>query len=237
VSDEWGPVYSSVMTDANAVSLRNIVYSGTASEEGALRLWLERQFVEAFAQVGRIGRKRLSHVGVERRDFTLAEAAAELGVNKKGLSRFAKRLGIGHTPWKDAHSFSKADVDALRAKVSDLITLQETIPIRGIPGHEFRFLERAGFIDSHSGLIPDNKAVRYLRADVVALVERVLAKAREDGVDEGITLFSYAKQTGQKQGEVLVSLFRSQMAVGVMIDNCTGFRQLCLGQPGIDLEP
>lgn len=211
------------------VSLRNLVYSGAASEEGSLRPWLERQFVEAFAQVGRIGRKRLSHVGVERRDFTLAEAAAELGVNKKGLSRFAKRLGIGHTPWKDAHSFSKEDVEALRARIEDLITLQETIPITGIPGHEFRFLERAGFIDSHSGVIPDNKAVWYLRSDVVALVERVLAIAQEGGADEGITLFSYAKQTGQKQGEVLVLTLEGKTPIIGTYCQAVGLRKLVFG--------
>lgn len=207
-------------------SLGHLVDGSGSDEPGSMRPWLERQFLEAFAQVGRIGRKRFSHAGIERRDFTLAEAAAELGVNKKGLSQFAKRLGIGHTPWKDAHSFSKEDVEALRAKVADLITLQETITITGIPGHEFRFLERAGFIDSHAGLIPGSPAVRYLRADVLALVERVLAMAQDGAPSEGITLFSYAKQTGQKQGKVLVSIFGNNTPSCVDSNTGNGLRRL-----------
>jgi hypothetical protein len=207
-------------------SLGRLIYGSGADEPRSLQPWLERQFLEAFTQVGRIGRKRLTHADIHHRDFTLADAAAELGVNKKGLSRFAKRFGIGHTPWKDAHSFSKEDVEALRAKVADLITLQETIPITGILGHEFRFLERAGFIDSHPGLIPNDKAVRYLRADVVALVDRVLTMAEEGGDGEGVSLFSYAKRTGQKQGEVLVRIMRGGPLSAGTVSEATGFRRL-----------
>lgn len=207
-------------------SLGRLISGNGGDEPGSLQPRLERQFLEAFAQVGRIGRKRLTHTDIHHRDFTLADAAAELGVNKKGLSRFAKRFGIGHTPWKDAHSFSKEDVEALRAKVADLITLQETIPITGIPGHEFRFLERAGFIDSHPGLIPDDKAVRYLRADVVALVDRVLAMAEEVGDGEGVTLFTYAKRTGQKQGEVVVNILNRATTAELLPLNSSGFRRL-----------
>lgn len=212
-------------------SLGHLVDGSGSDEPGLLRQWLERRFLEAFAEVGRIGRKRFSHAGIDRRDFTLAEAAAELCVNKKGLSRFAKRLGIGHTPWKDAHSFSREDVEALRAKVADLITLQETIPITGIPGHEFRFLERAGFIDSHAGLIPDNKAVQYLREDVKALVERLLAMASGCDSRDGDSLFSYAKRTEQKQGQILVGIATHGYVFSIRETSLTGFRQLSIIRP------
>ncbi|MDX3929642.1 MAG: hypothetical protein QHC90_28075 [Shinella sp.] len=167
---------------------------------------------------------------IERRDFTLAEAASELGVNRKGLSRFAKHLGVGHTPWKDAHSFSKDDVEALRTKLADLITLPETIPITGIPGHEFRFLERAGFITHHSNLISHSPAVRYLREDVVALVEQALAvKTTAEG--NGVSVSSYARRTKQALGGVFVQVLKGEMAVVGLSADGTGLRRLRVTLP------
>ncbi len=207
-------------------SLGNLVYGGPSDETDSLRPWLERQFVAAFALVGRIGRKRFSHQGIERADFTLSEAADELAVPPKALSKFAKRLGIGLTPWKDQHSFSREDLEQLRAKIADLITLPETIPITGIPGHEFRFLERAGYIESHSGLFPKSPAVRYLKAEVVSLVERTLTidAARQEG--DAISLFSYAKRNGMKQGEVLVKLLSGEVSTTPRRFDAVGFRKL-----------
>lgn len=207
-------------------SLGNLVYGGPTDETDSLRPWLERQFVAAFALVGRIGRKRFSHEGIERADYTLSEAADELAVPSKALSRFAKRLGIGLTPWKDQHSFSKEDLEQLRAKIADLITLPETIPITGIPGHEFRFLERAGYIESHSGLFPKSPAVRYLKADVVSLVERTLAVETTQPEGDAISLFSYAKRTGMKQGQVLECIFRGTVMPVSLTPSVVGFRRL-----------
>ncbi len=207
-----------------------MVRGGSADEEGSLRPWIERLLLQAFADVGRIGRKRFSRMEIERRDFTLAEAASELGVNRKGLSRFAKHLGVGHTPWKDAHSFSKDDVEALRTKLADLITLPETIPITGIPGHEFRFLERAGFITHHSNLISHSPAVRYLREDVVALVEQALAvKTTAEG--NGVSVSSYARRTKQALGGVFVQVLKGEMAVVGLSADGTGLRRLRVTLP------
>ncbi len=211
-------------------SLGRLVDGDGGEEPGSLRPWLERQFIEAFALVGRIGRKRFSRMEIEKRDFTLAEAATELGVNRKGLSRFAKHFGIGHTPWKDVHSFSKDDVEALRLKLGDLITLPETIQITGVPGHEFRFLERAGFIAHHANLISHSPAVRYLRADVVALVAQALAvKARAEG--GGVSVSSYARRTKQALGSALAQVLKGKLAVVGLSPDGTGLWRLRVGLP------
>ncbi|KQY66906.1 hypothetical protein ASD52_09680 [Ensifer sp. Root142] len=199
-------------------------------EPGSLRPWLERQFIEAFALVGRIGRKRFSRMEIEKRDFTLAEAATELGVNPKGLSRFAKHFGIGHTPWKDVHSFSKDDVETLRHKLADLITLPETIPITGVPGHEFRFLERAGFIVSHPNLFTASPAVRYLRDDVVNLVDQAVARAGME-TSAAASVSSYARRTNQALGSVLVQVLKGKLALVGLSPDGTGLRRLRLALP------
>lgn len=211
-------------------SLGRLVDGDGGGEPGALRPWLDRQFIEAFALVGRIGRKRFSRMEIEKRDFTLAEAATELGVNRKGLSHFAKHFGIGHTPWKDVHSFSKDDVEALRLKLADLITLPETIQITGVPGHEFRFLERAGFITHHANLISHSPAVRYLRADVVALVAQALAvKTKTEG--GGVSVSSFARRTKQALGSVLVQVLKGKLSVVGLSPDGTGLRRLRVALP------
>ncbi|NKM92321.1 TniQ family protein [Rhizobium leguminosarum] len=213
------------------VSLGDVV-SGRPVDEGSLRPWVEQQIIQAFAEVGRIGRKRFARMEIEKRDFTLAEAATELGVNRKGLSRFAKLFDIGHTPWKDVHSFSKDDVETLRLKLADLITLPETIPITGVPGHEFRFLERAGFITSHQKIIAGSPAVRYLRADVLALVDDMVAKASREG-SAGASVSSYARRTNQALGTVIEQVFNGQVAVVGLSAEGTGLRRLRVAIPKV----
>ncbi|WP_412049013.1 hypothetical protein ACK6D9_14265 [Hoeflea sp. Naph1] len=206
-------------------ALGSIVYGRSANEAGSLRPWIERQLLQAFAEVGRIGRKRFRDIEIERREFTLVEAAAKLDVAPKALSRFAKHLGIGHTPWKDAHSFSNEDVIALRDKLAEMISLPETIVITGVPAHEFRFLERAGLIKGHTGLVRGSKGTRYLRSDVVMLVERVCAAAKDDDID-ATTLFSYAKQTRQSQGEVMRMVVEGELVPCRLDPKAVGFRRL-----------
>lgn len=210
-------------------SLGDIVRGGPA-EEGSLRPWVEEQIIQAFADVGRIGRKRFARMEIEKHDFTLAEAAAELGVNRKGLSRFAKQFDIGHTPWKDVHSFSKDDVETLRSKLADLITLPETRSITGVPGHEFRFLERAGFITSHQTIVAGSPAVRYLRADVFALVDGMITTVDKGGTD-GASVSSYSRWTNQALGSVLEQVFKEKLPVVGLSPLGTGLRRLRVALP------
>ncbi len=212
------------------------VVSRSAAEEGSLRSWVKEQIIQAFADVGRIGRKRFARMDIEKRDFTLAEAATELGVNRKGLSRFAKQFDIGHTPWKDVHSFSKDDVEALRLKLADLITLPETRPITGVPGHEFRFLERAGFITSYQTIVAGSPAVRYLRTDVVALVDGMIASVSKEGSDDA-SVSSYARRTNQGLGSILEQVFKGQLAVVGLSADGTGLRRLQVALPKTVAKP
>jgi hypothetical protein len=209
-----------------ASAMGDVVYSGMRRRGGALGAWIEQQLLQAFADVGRIGRKRFRGPEIERREFTLVEAAARLELAPKALSRFAKHCEIGHTPWKDAHSFSDDDIKALRDKIAELITLPETIEITGVPAHEFRFLERAGFINGyHLGTVSGVQGVRYVRSEVVALVERAWATAGTDEC-EAMTLFSCAKTRGIKQGEVMTMVITGELVPCRLDLEAIGFRRL-----------
>lgn len=91
----------------------------------------------------------------------------------------------------------KDDVESLRSKLAELITLPQTIRNAGIPGHEFRFsrvraVHRQPF-GPGSG-IP--KCVVYAGGRCVTLVDKTLPLAREGGGTDGIGLFSHAKLRG-----------------------------------------
>lgn len=214
-----------------AASMHGLLQTPTLRSGHPLSSWFERQLLQAFADVGRIARKRFRNVDIERGDFTLVETASMLGLNPKALSRFAKSLEIGHTHWKDAHSYSAEDIDALREKLGELITLPETIEITGMPAHEFRFLERAGLIKGYYlGFFKGLKGVRYLRSEVLELVERAWAGA---GNSEGdaVTLFTYFKQTGRPQGEIMTMVVKGELVPCRLDPKATGFRRLMFNIP------
>jgi hypothetical protein len=79
----------------------------------------------------------------------------------------------------------------LQAKIDELISLPETIAITGVPAHEFRFLERAGLIKGHTGMVRGAKGTRYLKSDVEKMVTRALGNVWEE-TGEMVTLWTYA---------------------------------------------
>jgi hypothetical protein len=178
--------------------------------------------------VGRIGRKLERGIEIERQDFTLIEVATKLDVTPKALSRFAKYFGIGYTPRKAAHSFSKEDVEALQAKINELISLPETIAITGVPAHEFRFLERAGLIKGHTGMVRGAKGTRYLKSDVEKMVAKALGNVREE-TGEMVTLWTYARQRQLPQGEVITKVVKGELIPRRLDGQATGFRRLMFG--------
>jgi hypothetical protein len=209
-------------------ALGHLAYDRSANEEGSLRPWIEQLLLQAFAQVGRIGRKLERGIEIERREFTLIEAAGKLDVTPRALSRFAKHFGIGYTPRKAAHSFSKEDVEVLQAKINELISLPETVALTGVPAHEFRFLERAGLIKGHTGMVRGAKGTRYLKSDVEKMVAKALANVWDEA-GEMVTLWTYARQRQLPQGEVITKVVKGELVPRGMDGQATGFRRMMFG--------
>ncbi len=142
------------------------------------------------------------------------------------LSRFAKSLGIGHTPRMDAHSFTKEDIESVRGALSELVTLPESISITGIPAHEFRLLQQAGLIKAHHvGTYFGDKGARFMRSDVITLVELACAAAGSDDGD-ALNLYRFARRSGYRVGEVLAMVVQGEMVPCRLDPEATGFRKL-----------
>lgn len=91
---------------------------------------------------------------VIRTDRTLQDAASELGAPVSCLRAFVRDLNLlPHATWNKATiSINERTFERIKALVDDLITLPQTVPISGIPGHEFRQLAKAGFLREVQGM-------------------------------------------------------------------------------------
>jgi hypothetical protein len=94
------------------------------------------------------------------------------------------------------------------------------------------FLEQAGFIKGrHLVTVDGVQGVRYVRFEIVALVERAWATAGTDECD-AMTLFSCAKTKGIKQGEVMTMVIKGELVPCRLDLEATEFRRLMFRYPG-----
>ncbi|MFS2150430.1 TniQ family protein [Rhizobium sp. Rhizsp42] len=193
-------------------------------------LWeaLETAQQEGFAQVGTLGRKRTRR-SANRNEMTLLEASRELKVPPKALGKFIRKLGLlPDAKWNgDALSIDPATFQTLRATIDNLITLPQTTSITGIPGHEFRPVANAGFVQEITGL-PINRVggPKYLASEVVEIVERFRALTDDVATNEMKTLLGYARAAGLSTGHVLVSCLRRKLRPAGIDIARTGLRSL-----------
>ncbi|MBY5357242.1 TniQ family protein [Rhizobium leguminosarum] len=180
------------------------------------RLWeaLEQAQQEGFARVGTLGRKRTRR-RLDRSDRTLIEASRELKVPPKALSKFIRKLGLlPDAKWNgDALSIDPATFQTLKATIDDLITLPETVEITGIPGHEFRPVAKAGFIQEFTELpINGVGGPKYRESEVHIIVERLRSIAKATPTAAMKTLLGYARTTGLRVDELLVMTLTKAIA-------------------------
>lgn len=205
---------------------------GTRNHHGRLgnAVWdgIEQAQYEGFAQIGSLGRHRGTRE-VVRADRTLQEAATELGAPVKGLRAFIRDLDLlPHATWNKATlSISPEAFEHIKALVGDLITLPQTIPITGIPGHEFRQLARAGFVQEVQGMtIGGVGGPKYFSVHVRKVVE-TLRSATEIGAEPKMrTLCGYARNQGISQGQVLVMTLRGEIRPAGVDRGRNGLRSL-----------
>ncbi|MEH2700163.1 hypothetical protein GFL93_09730 [Rhizobium leguminosarum bv. viciae] len=178
-------------------------------------LWdaLEVAQQEGFAQVGTLGRKRTRR-HANRSEMTLLEASRVLKVPPKALSKFIRKLGLlPDARWNgDALSIDPATFRTLKATIDDLITLPQTVAITGIPGHEFRPVAKAGFVQEFTGLpIKGVKGPKYLTTEVASVVERLRSLTNVMPSAETKTLLGYARKSHVSSRDVLVACLRSEL--------------------------
>ncbi|NEJ95352.1 hypothetical protein ELI24_09890 [Rhizobium ruizarguesonis] len=171
-------------------------------------LWeaMEQAQQEGFAQVGTLGRKRTRRQ-LDRSDRTLLEASRELKVPPKALSKFIRKLGLlPDAKWNgDALSIDPATFQALKATSDDLITLPQTVAITGIPGHEFRPIAKAGFVQEFTELPIDGVGgPKYRESEVRTIVQRMRSMTNAVPCAGMRTLLGHARATATHEGTVLV---------------------------------
>ncbi|MBP2559194.1 hypothetical protein J2857_001945 [Neorhizobium galegae] len=194
------------------------------------RLWeaLEQAQQEGFARVGTLGRKRTRRQ-LDRSDRTLIEASRELKVPPKALSRFISKLGLlPDAKWNgDALSIDPATFQTLKLIIDDLITLPQTTAITGIPGHEFRPVARAGFIQEITELpIAGVKGPKYRAGEVEQLVERLRTMTEVSPTEGMKTLLGLARTKGVSTAAILLATLNGGIIPAGVDRSRVGLRSL-----------
>lgn len=194
------------------------------------RLWdgLEQAQLEGFARVGTLGRKRTRRY-VDRGERTLLEASKELKVPPKALSRFIRKLGLlPDAKWNgDALSIDPATFQTLKATLDDLITMPETVEITGIPGHEFRPVAKAGFVQEFTELPVNGIGGRkYSAREVADVVRQMRSMTNAPCTSEMKTLLGLSRAATISTGDLLIAILTGKIRVSGVDLSRTGLRSL-----------
>ena len=148
---------------------------------------------------------------------------------RQPLSKFIRKLGLlPDAKWNgDALSIDQATFQKLKDIIDDLITLPQTSQITSIPGHEFRPVAKAGFIEEFTEL-PINGAggPKYLAKEVTEIVERLRAMTDAAATSKMKTLLGYARSNSINTGSVLASTLRGDIVLAGIDLSRDGLRAL-----------
>ncbi|KQY10889.1 hypothetical protein ASE23_07050 [Rhizobium sp. Root73] len=194
-----------------------------------LKSYIETVLFEEFAQVGTLGRKFVRYRPSERGERTLLEAARELGLPPKGVSKFVQQLGLmPDAKWNgDALSFNEDTFRTLKVAVEDLVPSTDTWDIAGLPGHEFRVLVKAGKVQEFLGLPVDGKrGGRVSARAVTSLIQKVTQSVEREPRRGMMTFFSYAKHLGISQGNLALRIVEENLVADAVDRARPGFRSM-----------
>ena len=203
-----------------------------------LRPVVDAAVFDAFATVGTLGRKFVRYRPTVRADRTLLDAARELELPPKGLSKLIQRLDLlPGAKWNgDVISLDDRTFQKLRAAVEDLVPSTEVWELTGLPGHEFRYLVRAGLVEEFLGLpIAGRRGGRVRASEVKRLIGSVKSGAYARPTPDMITFFSHAKRLGLRQGELAVRVANGTLRPDAIEPDRPGFRACYFYDPTASL--
>lgn len=201
-----------------------------------LKSYIETVLFEEFAKVGTLGRKFVRYRPSERGERTLLEAARELGLPPRGVSKFVQQLGLlPDAKWNgDALSFNEDTFRTLKEAVEDLVPSTDTWDIAGLPGHEFRLLVKAGKIQEFLGLPVDGKrGGRVSARAVTSLIQKVMRSVQRKPRRGMMTFFSYAKHLGISQGDLALRIVEGNLVPDAVDQERPGFRSMYFNAPQV----
>lgn len=213
----------------SAHSINSLSGAWSTKNGNSLGPFVRDMMINAFSSVGKLRRKRKSISVDGRHDRTLSQTAQELGVDYRALSKLIRSQNLlPNARWDhQTHYIDEKAFQNIKDTLDDLMPLNKTFPLTGIPAHEFRLLAKDGLITEHVGLSRNSsKSPHYSRRRIIELVEAAWAAC--EGADAGKTfsLFGYARRHQIKQGDVLIQVFRGKIKPVGLDKEANGFRKL-----------
>ncbi|RKE86264.1 TniQ family protein [Rhizobium sp. AG855] len=199
----------------------------TAPSERSAALWACIAVMRnALASVGRVSRILRQEVFDQRREITLAEACAELGLKEYGVKNLIKHFDLGLDRYN--YYFDASLMKRMKDTLDELLPLSQTPDLTGLKPHEFSRLQKAGYIRPIMGVSQSAPVGRrYVASEVNALVARTTAGITELAAREHVHLRLHARRLNCEPADIVIAVLEGRLTPTSIDPVRTGFASLC----------